>query len=132
MTVVLPDTSVWARRHRAEVAGPLADAIEANAVALIEPIVLELLTSARSASDLARLAHAYGGVRRITLNRRVMRRAREIQAGLARRGQHRGPSVVDLLAAAAGELAGAEVWHCDRHFEQIAALTGQPVRRLCD
>ncbi len=31
---------------------------------------------------------------------------------------------------AAAEAVDAELWHCDRHFELIAEVTGQPVRRL--
>jgi len=26
--------------------------------------------------------------------------------------------------------ADAELWHCDRHFELIAEVTGQPMRRV--
>ena len=51
-------------------------------------------------------------------------------SALAERGYHRGPSVTDLLAAAAAEHAEAEVWHCDRHFELIAGVTGQPIRKV--
>jgi predicted nucleic acid-binding protein len=57
-------------------------------------------------------------------------RARVVQAALALRGYHRGPSPIDLLAAAAAEAVGAELWHCDRHFELIGQVTGQPMRRL--
>ncbi len=60
----------------------------------------------------------------------VERRAREVSLALSRRGYHRGPSPVDLLAAAAAESVGAELWHCDRHFELIAEVTGQPMRRV--
>jgi predicted nucleic acid-binding protein len=35
-----------------------------------------------------------------------------------------------LLAAAAAAEVGIELWHCDRHFELIAELTDQPMRRL--
>jgi predicted nucleic acid-binding protein len=49
---------------------------------------------------------------------------------LSRRGYQGGPSPVDLLTAAAAEAVGVEFWHCDRHFELIAEVTGQPMRRL--
>jgi predicted nucleic acid-binding protein len=57
-------------------------------------------------------------------------RAVEILALLADRGQHRAPSIPDLIIAATAELAGLTVLHLDRDFEIIAAITGQPVERL--
>ena len=49
---------------------------------------------------------------------------------LADAGQHRAPSVPDLLVAATAELAGLTVLHVDKHFELIARVTGQPLERL--
>jgi predicted nucleic acid-binding protein len=57
-------------------------------------------------------------------------RAVEILALLADRGQHRAPSIPDLIIAATAELAGLTVLHLDKDFEVIAAITGQPVERL--
>jgi len=57
-------------------------------------------------------------------------RAVEILALLADRGQHRAPSIPDLIIAATAELAGLTVLHLDKDFEVIAAVTGQPVDRL--
>ena len=49
---------------------------------------------------------------------------------LADRGQHRAPSIPDLIIAAAAELAGLTVLHPDKDFEIIAAITGQPLEWL--
>lgn len=57
-------------------------------------------------------------------------RAAEVQLLLADRGQHRAPSVADLLVAATAEIAGLLVLHVDKDFELIAEVTGQPVERL--
>ena len=57
-------------------------------------------------------------------------RAVAIQSGLADRGQHRAPSIPDLLIAATAELAELTVLHLDKDFELITALTGQPHERL--
>lgn len=130
MTLVVIDTSVWARHNQPNVKRAIADAIEANAVAMVEPLLLELLRSARDHADLLELAEEYESLHLIPLGPDLGRRAREVQAGLAKRGYHRGPSPVDLITAAAAESVGAEVWHCDKHFDLIAQLTGQPVRRL--
>jgi len=57
-------------------------------------------------------------------------RALEVLALLADRGQHRAPSVPDLLVAAIAELTHLTVLHHDKDFELIAEVTGQPVERL--
>jgi predicted nucleic acid-binding protein len=57
-------------------------------------------------------------------------RAAEVLALLADRGQHRAPSLPDLIIAAAGELAELTVLHLDKDFDVIAKVTGQPVERL--
>ncbi|HVB42568.1 MAG TPA: PIN domain-containing protein [Streptosporangiaceae bacterium] len=57
-------------------------------------------------------------------------RAVEVQVALADRGEHRAPSVPDLIIAATAELAGLTVPHLDKDFEFIAEVTGQPAERL--
>ena len=57
----------------------------------------------------------------------IAMRAREIQALMATRSQHRAAGVMDLLTAAAAEHYGASVLHYDADFDQIAAVTGQSV-----
>lgn len=57
-------------------------------------------------------------------------RAIEVQILLAERGQHRAPSIPDLVVAATAELAGLTVLHLDKDFDLIAEITGQGVERL--
>jgi predicted nucleic acid-binding protein len=57
-------------------------------------------------------------------------RAVEILTLLADRGQHRAPSIPDLIIAATAELAGLTILHLDKNFEIIARITGQPLQRL--
>jgi len=57
-------------------------------------------------------------------------RAVEVLTLLADRGQHRAPSIPDLIIAATAELAGLTVLHLDKDFEIIASITGQPLERL--
>ncbi len=64
------------------------------------------------------------------LTPRIEDRALELQSVLAARGQHRAPSVPDLLVAATAELAELTVLHVDKDFELIAEVTGQRVERL--
>ena len=57
-------------------------------------------------------------------------RAEEMQMLLADRGQHRAPSIPDLLIAAIAEKTGLTVLAVDKDFDLIADLTGQPVETL--
>jgi predicted nucleic acid-binding protein len=60
----------------------------------------------------------------------IENRAVEVLTLLADRGQHRAPSIPDLIIAATAELAGLTVLHLDKDFEVIADITGQPLERL--
>lgn len=57
-------------------------------------------------------------------------RAFEVQMLLADRGQHRAPSIPDLLIAATAEKAGLTVLAVDKDFDLIAGVTGQSVETL--
>lgn len=57
-------------------------------------------------------------------------RAFQVQMLLADRGQHRAPSIPDLLIAATAEKAGLTVLAVDKDFDLIATITGQPVETL--
>jgi len=57
-------------------------------------------------------------------------RSVEVLTLLADRGQHRAPSIPDLIIAATAELSGLTVLHVDKDFEIIARITGQPLERL--
>lgn len=115
-----PDATEWASR------------IERGLVRVASVTLLEVGFSARSADD---LRHALGSapLRSMAVEHftpAIEDRAIEIQAILAERGQHRAPSIPDLLIAAVAELAQLIVLHVDKHFELIAQVTGQPVERL--
>ncbi len=57
-------------------------------------------------------------------------RALEVQLLLADRGQHRAPSIPDLLICATAEKAGLTVLAADKDFTLIAAVTGQAVEMV--
>ena len=59
-------------------------------------------------------------------------RAVEVQLALADLGQHRAPSIPDLLVAETAEAAGLTVLHLDKDFEIITEITGQAIERLAD
>ncbi len=115
-----PDAAQWARR------------IERGMVRITTLTRLEIGYSARSAADLR------SGFRRAPLTTMpveyltpaVEGRAFEVLSLLADRGQHRAPSIPDLIVSAAAELGGLSVLHLDKDFELIAGITGQLMERL--
>ena len=93
---------------------------------------LELGYSARSA-DAARRQFAAPPLSLMPieyLTPAIEDRAFEVQLLLADRGQHRAPSIPDLLIAATAEKAGLTILAVDKDFDLIAAVTGQPAETL--
>ncbi|HEY3033824.1 MAG TPA: PIN domain nuclease [Streptosporangiaceae bacterium] len=117
---VTPDAADWAGR------------IERGLIRITTVTRLEIGYSARSGADLR------AGLQEPPLSSMPVEyltpaiedRAVEILTLLADRGQHRAPSVPDLIIAATAELAGLTVLHLDKDFDVIAEITGQPVERL--
>jgi predicted nucleic acid-binding protein len=115
-----PDAQQWAAR------------IERGVVRITTVTRLEVGYSARSGPDLR------AGLRQPPLaampveylTPAIEDRAVEVLTLLADRGQHRAPSIPDLIIAATAELAGLTVLHKDKDFEIIAGITGQPLERL--
>lgn len=115
-----PDAAEWAGR------------IERGLVRIATVTRLEVGYSARSGPELR------AGLRRPPLasmpveylTPAIEDRAVEILALLADRGQHRAPSLPDVIIAAIAELAGLTVLHLDKDFDIIVEITGQPAERL--
>lgn len=125
---LLLDTSAWNRSTAtAELTVRWTDLVASRRVVLCPPVRLEILFSARDPADYAALADELEGLPSVELSREAVRRAGQVQSLLAARGQHRGPSPVDLYVAAIAELNSATLVHYDRHFDAIAQVTGQPV-----
>lgn len=132
MTDWLIDKSALVRLGASADATEWASRIERGLVRVTSVTLLEVGFSARSAADL-RHAFTSAPLRSMPVEYftpAIEDRAIEVQAILAERGQHRAPSIPDLLIAAAAELAQLIVLHVDKDFELIAEVTGQPVERL--
>jgi len=115
-----PDADEWANR------------IERGLVRITTVTRLEIGYSARSAAQ-ARSAFSTPPISAMPveyLTLGIEDRALEVQLMLTGKGQHRAPSIPDLLIAATAELAGLTVLHLDKDFELIAKLTGQASERL--
>lgn len=132
MTTWLIDKSALVRLAPSADAAEWAARIERGLVRISTVTRLEVGYSARSGVDLR------AGLQRPPLSSMPVEyltpaiedRAVEVLTLLADRGQHRAPSVPDLIIAATAELAGLTVLHLDKDFEVIADLTSQPVERL--
>jgi predicted nucleic acid-binding protein len=132
LTDWLIDKSALVRLGDSPDAGDWANRIERGLVRITTVTRLEIGYSARSAAQ-ARSAFSTPPVSAMPveyLTPAIEDRALEVQLMLASKGQHRAPSIPDLLIAAAAELAGLAVLHLDKDFELIAKLTGQASERL--
>ena len=132
MTSWLIDESALVRLAGSPDAAEWAGRIERGLVRIATVTRLEVGYSARSGPELR------AGLRRPPLasmpveylTPAIEDRAVEILALLADRGQHRAPSLPDVIIAAIAELAGLTVLHLDKDFDIIVEITGQPAERL--
>lgn len=128
----LIDKSAYARLGMGPDDQAWADRIDRGLVRISTVTRLELGYSARTAAEWrAELDAAPLAAMPIQYLTPVIEdRAVEVQLLLADRGQHRAPSIPDLMVAATAELAGLIVLHVDKDFELITEVTGQPIERL--
>lgn len=131
-TTWLVDKSAIARLPAVAEAPEWASRIERGLVRISTLTRLEVGYSARTAESHRTLLRdaPIASMPVEYLTPRIEDRAVEVQSALAERGQHRAPSIPDLLIAATAELAELTVLHLDKDFDLIAELTGQPVERL--
>jgi predicted nucleic acid-binding protein len=132
VTTWLIDKSALARLAASPDAAEWASRIERGLVRITTVTRLEVGYSARSGQDLrAGLRQPPVSAMPVEyLTRAIEDRAVEILTLLADRGQHRAPSVPDLVIAATAELAGLTVLHYDKDFDLISSITGQPTEWL--
>jgi hypothetical protein len=132
VTTWLIDKSALARLAASPDAAEWASRIGRGLVRITTVTRLEVGYSARTGADLR------SGLRQPPLasmpveylTPAIEDRALEVLSLLADRGQHRAPSIPDLIIAATAELAGLIVLHQDKDFDIIADVTGQPMERL--
>lgn len=132
MTDWLADKSALVRLASSPDAAEWANRIQRGLIRITTVTRLEVGYSARSGPDLR------AGLRRPPISAMPVEyltpaiedRAVEVLGLLADRGQHRAPSIPDLLIAATAELAGLTVLHCDKAYDLIAGVTGQSAEWL--
>lgn len=128
----LIDKSALARLGASADARLWTGRIQRGLVRVSTVTLLEVGYSARGEHDFADALHSppLGSMPVEYLTPIIEDRAVAVLSILAGRGQHRAPSIPDLLVAAVGELARLTVLHVDKDFDLIAEVTRQPVERL--
>jgi len=119
--VLIADKSAWERAADPRCAKPWRTALRGGQLATCAPAALEILFSARDATDFARLDDALSVLREIPVTRSITDAARTAMQELAARGRHRLP-LGDYLIAACAQAAGVGVLHHDRHFDVLAQV----------
>lgn len=115
-----PHSAIWRER------------IESGLVQISSITRLEVGYSARSSKDLEDTFSTppLSMMPVQALTPAIEERAWQVLRQLAKKGQHRAPSIPDLLIAATAELCGLVVLHNDKDFDIIAKFTAQKVEKL--
>jgi predicted nucleic acid-binding protein len=128
----LIDKSALVRLGDCQDQGLWAERIERGLVHITTVTLLETGFSARSAGDMGELLDrpplSLMPVEYLTPA--AEKRSLQVLRILAERGQHRAPSIPDLLIAATAETARLALLHVDKDFELISGITGQETCRL--
>jgi predicted nucleic acid-binding protein len=133
--IELADTSawVWSRRSNSPERREHFDAALVDGfLAGCDVVKLELLFAARNPDAFAEIRAGLDAMPSCPLGEREWARALWVYEQMAGIGgvRHRSVGHAALLVAAAAESAGIPVLHYNAAFERIAAITGQPLRRL--
>jgi predicted nucleic acid-binding protein len=131
----LADTSAWSwsrRRAYPELRYAFDAALVDGALATCDMVRLELLRSARSATEFAEIREELAALPDCPIEKDQWQRALEVYEQLSAPGgaSQRSVKHPDLLIAAAAEAADVTVLHYDEDYDRIAAITGQPTRWL--
>jgi predicted nucleic acid-binding protein len=125
-TLFLADTSAFTVARRLSTAETRLRTLAADGtLATFVTVDLDLGYSARDPAEHQGIFRIRGQLVQLACVDEIALRAREVQALMAARSQHRAAGVMDLLTAAAAEHYGASVLHYDADFDHIAAVTGQ-------
>lgn len=127
--VELADTSAWARIGKPAMAW-FAAAVEDGRIAVCDQVAMEVLFSARDATDFRATEEALLACPWLSVEPRDWEEARRVFRALADQGplHHRQVKIPDLLIAAVAARYGVTIVHYDADYDVIADVTGQRVR----
>ena len=124
----LADTSawVWTRAVGGELRAAFDEGVIEGQVATCDMVRLELLYSARNATDFTSLRGELDALPNCPIGTDEWQRALEVYERLAHKGglHHRAVRHPDLLIAAAAESAGVAVLHYDEDFARLCDVGG--------
>jgi hypothetical protein len=124
----LADKSALARVFIPGVEQRVAPLLAAGELATCGVVDLEMCFSARNQRDLVELMTLRSAsYERLAMHDDDFTRAIEVITELAKKSQHRGVTIPDLLICAVAERTERIVLHYDSDFERIASVTGQEV-----
>ena len=129
----LIDTSGMFRILQGELRKAWSDQLAAGVIAVCPIVELEFLYSARSLADRLekqRLMHDLFGS--VPVHEGAYERAGEVQQLLTETGAHRSAGPAGLLIAATAERERLTVLCDDHDYQNVAAVTGQPVKLVTD
>ena len=131
----LADTSAWSwsrRRAYPELRYAFDEALVDGKLATCDMVRLELLHSARSATEFAEIRQELAALPDCPIEKDQWNRALWVYERLSAQGgaSQRAVKHPDLLIAAAAEAAHVSVLHYDEDYDRIGAITGQPTRWL--
>lgn len=120
--VLLADKSAWARIERYPDAWLAA--LDAGRIVICSIVQLELLYSARTRSDVARLDADLARLRELPVSRGTLSAARQAMLDLARTGSdgHHRVAPQDAIIAACAAEHGCAVLHYDAHYDRLAEV----------
>ena len=131
---VIADTTAWIalRRGRPGAGEAMRRLLERGAVAVCDPVRLELLRGARNRHEALALRTRLALLPQCPVVDTTWARAHDVLERLATLpgGRHRSVPPNDLLVAAAAEEHALALLHDDAHFDLIGRVTGQPLLRL--
>lgn len=127
----LADTSMVVRLRRGqEIDARWIDAVRAGLVAVCPVVEAELIRATASKADRDELRRLLRGLFAWQpMPEDAWRFVERTQDGLVDLGQHKGPSVADLLVAATADAWGLTVLHVDADFDTIARVAPIQTRR---
>lgn len=126
------EKSAYERLHRSPDAELWIDRINRGLVHVSTVTFLEMGFSARNVEDWETALHRPPVANLLIeyLTPAIEDRAIDVQGELTARGQHRAPSIPDLLIAATAEFMDLCILHLDKDFDLITQVTGQQFERL--
>lgn len=117
------DTSAWVRQHHPTVAERFRETADARLLVGCPVANLELLGTARSASEHDSLSKWLNALRQAPITRGVCAAAQAASRELAT-ANHPYVPVSDYLIAAAAAERGFDVLHYDHHYDTLARVLG--------